>query len=649
MSNHDYEVWEEEDERHWFWKYVAGSPGFVVGGLVGLVGMGLALAVRGVTNSLKTGLRTIVSVMNLALHSDNQFEDPGLGQDDKRHWFWKYAAGSPGLAVGGIIGLVGMGATFAFRGITNSLKTGQRTLVSLMNLVLHEDEQPRLRGLGEEDERHWFWKYVAGSPGFVVGGLMGLAGMGLALAVRGVTNSLKTGLRTIVSVMNLALHSDNQFEDPGLGQDDKRHWFWKYVAGSPGLAIGGLMGLAGIGIVFTVRSITNIIKTSVRTAVSMMNLALHSENQFKTSGLGQDDKRHWFWKYVAGSPGFAVGGLLGLAGIGLALAVRGITNSLKTGLRTAVSAMNLVLHPDNQFEDPGLGQDDKRHWFWKYIAGSPGLAIGGIIGLVGMSIVGVGRFVSQTGKSFLALSKSLLNGAVEKKLFAGVGQDKRSKKQKILGGLGYVAAGLIVTPIAVTIYAIRKIPIVLAAGVGIAASPLVGTVKFLTRAIKRCTGRTRFPASEFSTVTEQQFKNLYSSLNAWGQFNTGTQVIKNGSGKKGWGSFFRKCMSFNAKTVTEKTLDDLYKAFGAFSKSNTNDQFHDSQQFNECINTIKEYYANDCLASRKQREETNEIVDELAGFIKAYMRKGVNEDMSIPKDLYSKHQRPSWSAAILGE
>ena len=224
--------------------------------------------------------------MNLALHSDNQFEDPGLGQDDKRHWFWKYIAGSPGLAVGGIIGLVGMGATFAVRSITNGIKTGVRTAVSVMNLALHSENQFKTPGLAQEDERHWFWKYVAGSLGLVVGGLVGLAGMGFTFAVRSISNSIKTGIRTAVSVMNLSLHSDNQFKTPGLGQDDKRHWFWKYAAGSPGLAVGGIIGLVGMGATFAFRGITNSLKTGQRTLVSLMNLVLHEDEQPRLRGLG---------------------------------------------------------------------------------------------------------------------------------------------------------------------------------------------------------------------------------------------------------------------------------------------------------------------------------------------------------------------------
>jgi uncharacterized membrane protein len=240
---------EQNDNRHWARKYVLGAPGLLVGGLVlgGLAVVAISIG-RLITNNFKTGSRAFVTMANLALHPNDQIAEEGLEQNDHRHWIRKYLVGAPGLLIGGTLGALAVVAIGIGRLITNSFNTGYRAYVSIVNSVLPDDNQINEDGLGVNDNRHWFRQYVLGAPGFVVGGLVlgGLAVLTVGVA-RLITNSLNTGRRTIVSLMNFALDADNQIDE----FDDNRRFFPRYGLGAPGLIVGGFIGsilALGIGV-----------------------------------------------------------------------------------------------------------------------------------------------------------------------------------------------------------------------------------------------------------------------------------------------------------------------------------------------------------------------------------------------------------------
>ena len=99
-----------------------------------------------------------------------------------------------------------------------------------------------------------------------------------------------------------------------------------------------------------------------------------------------------------------------------------------------------------------------------------------------------GRGPKNTFFSWQALSGSLINGAVYRSWYCGLGGDERVGKDKILGGLGYVLACVTTAPVAILIYACKNIPLVLGAVAALIVSPFV----LMGKALALCFGAAAF-------------------------------------------------------------------------------------------------------------------------------------------------------------
>ncbi|MDR3477672.1 MAG: hypothetical protein P4M14_06545 [Gammaproteobacteria bacterium] len=439
----------EDNARHWVPKYVLGAPGILLGSVLGSLSV-IALSIGHViSNSFKTGVRAFISVANSMLHANDQIDGDGLEKNDNRHWVRKYVLGSPGLLVGGLaLGSIAVVAISMGRLITNSFKTGVRAYRSVVNLVLPADQQ--IADLDENDNRHWFRKYIVGAPGLAIGGLVlgGLSALTIGV-VRLITNSLKTGGRTIVSLMNFALAADDQIVDfEGLEVNDNRHPFQKFGLGAPGLIGGFILGGMAVAAISLGRLISNNFKSGSRVFVSMANLALHPNDKINAAGLEQNDNRHWIRKYVISAPGVVIGGMVGaLAVVAIGIG-RMITNSFTTGVSAYHYVLNLALPADQQIID--LEANDNRHWFRKYILGAPGLAIGGLV-LGGLSAltVGVVRLITNSlktgGRTIVSLMNFALSEDEQLMAFDGLGvNDNRHAFQKYGLGLPGLIAGSVI-------------------------------------------------------------------------------------------------------------------------------------------------------------------------------------------------------------
>lgn len=643
---------QNDGKRGVFRKYILGFPGLILGGLSGTL-------TTLIVHSAKTFANTFVSMTRFALHPKDKDKLPGDSlSSSPRHKIHKFLIGFPGLILGGIIGSFSILAVSLGRIMTNSAKSFLRVVVTCANAILHEDDKLHLKGLGEDDDRPLFFQAVAGLPGLFLGDVVGsLAFVSIALG-RVVTNSFKTGRQVFVLFSNSVLakdendpEKDDRFNTDFIAKD-KRPNRQKYGFGLPGVIFGGILGCVSIATIGFGRVITNSAKSFGSIFVSLSRLALHPEDKHEISGDSlSSDGRSRIRKFVVGFPGLVLGSLFGVASI-LTIGVgRIITNNLKTLVRTVVTFSNFVLAPpEDMILRNGLEQNERRSFFRKYILGLPGLLLGGVIGLFSAGLIGLGRVVSQSVKSWSFFSGSLMNGAIEKPYFTGLGGDGREAKEKILGALGYPLAICTTLPVAMLTYATRKLPAVLSLGLGAVVSPIVFICKSLSKTYKKFNELIRFPAPLQNDEYIKRFKNIYSSLDTFGKLSAGTKLPVNGTGEKSWSSFIRKCFTFNAKSVTERTLDEILVSY---KKGDCNDEekaaqfFNNSEQFKAAVLKVKNYYSNDCFVTDDDIKNTFHEIDDVADFVVNYMHQQKGVPLDIPKDFYTKHQK-TWSAAFWG-
>lgn len=651
-------------DRPFFLKYVLGFPGMLVGGALGLVSMFLVGLGRFVTNSVKSAYELFMAMTNFVLDKEDKLSVEKFGEDGHRKWYYRYLLGGLGGLVGGIVGIIPMVVILAGRIITNSFKSGWDIFVSVFEVAFDENDREGIKALKNKNERPFVLKFIAGFPGLLIGGLVGLVAMGLIALLRIVSNSYKTARELIVPMANLFLHKDDQLNDPKFGpnNDGERKWYYRYLLGFPGGIIGFALGVVSMIAIAIGRFFTNSTKTGWRTFVTMSNLFLPSDLQIGSDGLWKEDHRHWFRKYIIGSPGLIIGGVAGIfsmLSIGLG---RIVTNSFKSFHEIFVVMSNVALPVGLPLETPHYGVDvDNRKWYYRYLLGGLGGFLGFFAGVASMILIGLARVAYQSSESFAALTGSLLNGAFEKPIFPGLRNDKRSGPEKGIGVLGYIISAVVCVPLSIVIYVVRQLPLIVVALIGLILSPFLAVGK----SISKCVKPPRFAEDNVSlslimgqddvSLTMGRFKNLYSALNWGGDFNVGTTIVPGRDGRKEPMSFVRKCVTLNAKSLTERILDEVLKDFKAKGGEITNDLIDTAAE------KVRIYYSNDCFISDEKQQANINQLNDVVGFLKRYLVQGdqhvqniqdVQQDVQndinsiVPVNLY--HRRFSWTAAFFG-
>ncbi len=620
-----------------FKQKMLGAPGYLIALIPSFIIMGTLSLGRAITNTFKTALMLWVSAANLVLHSNDEIaENYGL-TSDLRDWKQK-ALGAPGFVIAAIPALITMGTLGFGRIVTNSVKTSLRLLVSGSNLVLHEDDKI-LKKYGIGKDQRLVKQLVLGAPGYIITAIPALVLIGTLGFGRIVTNSLKTTFMLWVTSTNLVLHKDDEIpENLGIQWDFARE-FKQKTLGLPGFLVALPVVIVTMGILSLGRIITNSIKTTIRLLVSASNQVLHENDAiFQDYGIQSDPRL--LKQLILGMPAFLIAPIPGFFIMGIIGLGRIISNSFNTAVKFWVSVTNLVLPNKGKLpEELGIGADNARNFNQK-VLGSPGFLIAALPAFLTVGTILSIRFVSQNLKSFRALSSSLLNIATERALFntTSVGADERSGWTKVVGGLGYIAAAGITGAVGSLILVVRKIPNVFAIIIG-----LIGTIGILPA--KMFFGKD--PIKKFETNSNnlsdnevdviQSFKDINSALTWDGQLVPGNSINQGQSGAKPNAAFARKCITLNAKSVTEQTLDDLLEAY---KLSNDKANFFTSYAFHAAVNKIQEdHYGNDCLTTGKEYRESTEEVNAVASFVKDYMEKKVGQEMTekrVPADLYKK-------------
>ncbi len=601
----------EQDDRS-IARQLLGSPGLLAGGLLGFIGGYI------VSNAISFG-RAFARVTNLVLDKEEELE---LAEDN-RHLASKIVTG-PAWFIGGMLGGMAAVAVGFGRIITNLPRSLGRGFAHACNLFLQKKDEIKV---DQNDDRS-IARQLFGSPGLLVGGLFGFISGYIA------THAISFG-RAFARVSNLVLDKEDELEL----DEDNRPLAAKIITG-PAWFIGGTLGgIAAIPAVFG-RIISNMPRSFGRGFVHTCNLFLQKADEIK---MDEHDDRS-IARQLLGSPGLLAGGLFGFIG--------GYIASSAISLGRAFSrATNLALDK----EDEIILDKDNRHVAAKISTG-PAWAIGGILGGISAVCVGAIRIANQSRLSFQALSGSFLNGAAYRPWFDGLGGDKRSPDQKAAGALGYVAACAVTLPVAITGWTLTKaVPTIGSLLLGIAFSPIITIGKL----ISKCCSPERFPAQQNTGIPDQTniergLKNIFSSLNAFGRLSPGATVKTVGDGEENIGSFIRKCFTFNAKSVTEKTLDILlthYRNYANRRDEETAAGFFtaDQQAYNAAIEEAKNYYRSGCCETTEAAKEALQEIDNIAGFVQDYMQQFVGSPMipiTIPKGLYDV--RKSWSATFWG-
>jgi hypothetical protein len=246
--------------------------------------------------------------------------------------------------------------------------------------------------------------------------------------------------------------------------------------------------------------------------------------------------------------------------------------------------------------------------------------------------------MSQTAKSWLALSGSMINVSLGRPKLSGLSDDHRATANKLLGFAGYFISVVTTTPLALGILFARKLPIILSSPFFVVAAPFIAIGKPIG---KKVNGH-RFDNSDNRLFAIRAFKNLYSALNPFGKFNEGKAILENQAGNKGPLTFIRKIFTINTSTATEKIMDALlmaYKKFTADRPQENPKTFFEGEEFNQVVSKVVEKsYTVNYLASQAYLEEKQEEVRKTGEFIREYVlsHEDVKKPKPAPQKIYSQ-------------
>jgi hypothetical protein len=582
---------------------ILGIAGLLFGGTAGLFGaVGIACG-RVITNTFKSFILFFKVGLNLGLPSHTLFNTED-NRSSVSHTF-----GAAGLVTGFISGFTT--AIFASSAITT-----ERTFMHVTNLTLNPDDEMTV----QEDKRSTIGK-ILGVLGFIPGTIAGIFGALAVGIIRIVFNTFFTSCRFAAIVSNFGLPPEQRFEIT----DDNRYLNAK-IMGSLGIPIGSIIGF--VGAVF-VSSLQTIWQTVARLFLLPW--------QLEEDHVSADDR--FIAGKIFGIPGYIIGLPLGLVGMLFSAACRVGLTGYVASVTVACDIVNKALPDDIRIEviPYPFTLGDK-------IFAVPGFIFGVFVGLKIASYIYAFRFISQTFKSWAALSGSFLNCGLGFRLFDGLSADRRPLFKKMIGSLGYGIALITTLPIAAFIFVARQIPTAVSVALGIMVSPAIVLYRGIANAWSHYSGYNKFeePAQEGELIIENQFamlqafRNIYSSLNAWGGFEPGAAVAQNADGQKNRWTFFRKAVTFNTNSSTERTLDKLlaaYKVFAAQDKSEGGygQGFPASEAFDKVIDDVKEYYSNGCFDSAREIRQLHIDINNIAKFVKSYLQdRIVNPENNAP-------------------
>ncbi|CDZ77605.1 hypothetical protein BN59_01889 [Legionella massiliensis] len=321
--------------------------------------------------------------------------------------WYRLIFGIPGFVLGGAVGLIAAGAIGLVRVVTNSLKSAIHSFASVTNLALEEEDEIELFGL-DKDQRSAIRIYGFGLPGVILGGIAGSFGFAIASLGRVIVNSYKTAKSLTVSGVNVARREGEQFE-ADLKHDGRSNLL-KFGLGFPGLLFGSVTAALGLGLSSLYRSVVESWKTTKRVFVSVVNQALpaNEEGEAPSQLELEAEERLFVDQHIFGAPGYLIGALTGGLGFATVIFGRVIKESFESGTHSFATVINYALDSEDSFQEIGMNRDE-RPTHIKFGFGLPGTIIGGLIGTVGYTAVGLGRILTNSYTTAKGLTISAVN------------------------------------------------------------------------------------------------------------------------------------------------------------------------------------------------------------------------------------------------
>lgn len=620
-----------KDDRKNQEKYAWGLLGLPLGLFVGLSSAVFITLGRIATNTVKTTDEVRRAILH-AVYGDRF----ALPEQPSRHIFAKYGLGLLGVFGGimlGVLGTAGIKLTQWVKAF--SIQSGLSLRSAFLHTIKHFIPEPTetykddrswqqkysaflhtiKQFLSEPTEtykgdRSWQQKYIAGGLGGIAGGILGLT-VGL---------SIVTPLRILHDTCLITLLTFNSwFEQSTLAYIQKRceegNELHHFIFGCLGFVTGISSAiLADNG------------RTLIRVASMILNKFLYvGENQIAIN----KDTRDVFRKYILNIPG-------AFAGVGMGFILLGLDFIGATAIGAyyqSIKMLNAVLPSDKLFKLSSYTSTFISEYPLKV---SLGRLIGLPFGVALSAVAAVIRLVSNSAKSWLALSKSLINVAAARKWFKGVGADVRSVKLKWYGALGYAIAMFTTLPfVALPTFLLRHSFEVAIFSVALFASPLV----FTTKLIATCFSTPKTRPLIYDQKIEDGFDNINNAITAMGLLPEGER-INPGSSSCHPGIFLRKSMTFNTNTVTEKTLKMIRQKYWDYAGGVTPERakaFFSDDNYSPIVNELKRQYESDlcCCISDKESRLQQEECESVARFIQRYMQNHMNGiQTDVPTDLY---------------
>ncbi len=577
-----------KDPYRYHKRWAFGFPGAIIGLGVGIGAAVLIWCWNGFVHNMAMLLRTTRSLINFALHPENQADKKLYFDQEEPHLTWRKWFGFPGSLVGFGLG-VGLAVTvFSLRFITNGIRMGIRACREASNLGWYSDPYTEfLLSTPEPEER-----YDAS---------LANASEAEALTIETEQQEQQEGQQ----------QQQQQEQQPQEGQEqsasastdgkvspkiakrkpfinkDKYRYHKRAAFGFIGIIIGGILGLIWAGLTRGRHIVEDNALMFARTFRSMVNYALLDEYK-EEDGYDlfkhQDDPKYGK-RQVWGGVGVFLGGVVGGIILIIIAACRVTWNTIISYFRTSGAYVNMAVERDWCNE---LAEDEV----------AKNRAAGGKAGVVGTYLGGfLASFTVGIGAMLVFMARKTL-------YIIGL----------VLGLVGFVFTAIAKSYIKEPRFAQTK---------SNTSEPLV------------------------QDQAELGFKQLFDSLNASGRFTEGgtISVNSNATGAESWPLYLRKSATLNATTVTEKTLDNILQDYRAYKNkdrsNNTIETYQNSTEFNAVIAKTKEGYQ-DCFTTPI---EYNAIVFEIDSVactaIKHLMKQDASMAVAIASDYYKSDKAVS--------
>ncbi len=390
-----------------WYRLIYGIPGLILGVVLGLISATGVILARMPLNSIKSFFYSFIYTTDLALEDEDSIENTRFFVKDNRNPWQINALGLFGVLAGTGIGFGGFVAVVIGRAVLNSYDNIKKLSISGINLVREEQIDDAFKF---DAKPSILRKYFLGLPGIIFGLLIS-APLGLVAGVveRAVKESYKTAKILFDKLTQKAFALGKKQEELSLDQseveqDSKEGDF--SVFGVPGFLVGAVLGSLSFFAILSGRVIYNSFISATGTFIDVFNLALHP-----TMRLGRldDTSRSEAEILGFGLLGLGFGAVLGAVGSTLVGLARVINNSLKTTVSLSASAVNWVIHDDEQLKI--ALKDETREDYEIWGLGFLGLIFGPIGAGVGVSFALARRIIIESYKSTKETYEAIIHEA----------------------------------------------------------------------------------------------------------------------------------------------------------------------------------------------------------------------------------------------